>query len=217
MTTVNWCTARSPGDALRRFAVVLLATTCMIITAVALSASAGAAKPYGPHPAGGYSSAGAALQAAARASSSVPQLTLANVVVTDLATGNANVYSYDNPAPVYQGSNPTGAPCSADPNAYICMAFGSGVANKDGGYFFIFGGAPYKAGSTFTDSSASIGVSAQGTTCDINQPGYSASAQRPHPTATGTGSSPPTAGSSTMAPPASQAASVELVSRTPPG
>jgi hypothetical protein len=184
MTTVNWSTAPSPGDALRRFAVVFLAITCMIITAVALSASAGAAKPYGPHPGGGYSSAGASLPATARASSSVSQLTLANVVVTDLATGNANVYSYDNPAPVYQGSNPTGAPCSSDPNAYICMAFGSGGANNDGGYFFIFGGAPYKAGTTFTDSSASIGVSANGTTCDINQPGHSAIAQLDQYTAT---------------------------------
>ncbi len=177
MNTINWDVARPSGDALRRWTVALLATACMLITAVALSAPAGAAKPYGPHAGGGDSSGGPRSPATVRAHSSVAPLTLANIVVTDLATGDANVYSYDNPAPVYQGSNPTGAPCSSDPNAYICMTFGAGGVNNDGGYFFIFGGAPYRAGATFTAPGAPIGVAAEGTTCDINQPGYTASAE----------------------------------------
>ena len=170
MSTVNSVGARSPGVALRGFAVALLATTCVLISAISLSAPAGAARPYGPHAQLGDVSSAAT-------SSTVSPLTLANVVVTNLATNSADVYSYDNPAPVYQGSNPSGAPCSSDPNAYICMAFGSGGVNGDGGYFFIFGGAPYTAGSTFTGPGTSIGVGAEGSTCDVNQPGYSAGAE----------------------------------------
>jgi hypothetical protein len=114
----------------------------------------------------------------------VAPLTLANIVVTNLATNNASFYSYDNLAPAYVNSNSAGAPCSSDPNAYICLGFGAGANN--GGYFFIFGGAPYKAGNTYTDPGASIGVSAQGSTCDINQPGYTAGAHLDQYTATST-------------------------------
>ena len=177
MSTLNWFTPRSPGDTLHRFVAVLLATTCMLISAIMLSAPSGAAKPYGLHAPGGYSSPQPRSPETERASSSVSPLTLANVVVTNLATSEADVYSYDNPAPAYQGSNPSGAPCSSDPNAYICMAFGTGGVNGDGGYFFIFGGAPYTAGSTFTGPGTSIGVGAEGSTCDVNQPDYSAGAE----------------------------------------
>ena len=47
MNTINWQAARSPGGAVRRGTVAMLATSCMIISALALSAPAGAAKPFG--------------------------------------------------------------------------------------------------------------------------------------------------------------------------
>ena len=132
------------------------------------------AASFGPHAAVSVTrTTASAPSTPLRAQGAVAQLTLANVVVADLATRQGYVYSYDNPAPAYQGSY-SGAPCNSDPNAYVCLSFGSG---GNGGYFFIFGGGPYRAGTTFTDASASIGVAAQGTVCDINHPGYAAYAQ----------------------------------------
>jgi hypothetical protein len=179
MKAFHWNKTHSAGGRARRGGV-LLATLFTVASAIALTTvtTAGAAGSFGPHAKVGSSASGAPASADhAQPSSTVAPLTQANIVVTDLSTGNANVYEYSNPAPVYQGNNPTGAPCSSDPNAYICMTFGSGGVSNDGGYFFIFGGAPYKAGSFFTNPSASIGVAAQGTTCDINQPQYTATAE----------------------------------------
>ncbi len=177
MKAFHWNTTHSAAGRARRGGL-LLATFFTVAAALALTTvtTAGAAGSFGPHANVRSSPSGTAPSADhAHPSSTEAPLTLANIVVTDLSTGNANVYSYDNPAPAYQGNNPTGAPCNSDPNAYICVGFGAG--GSDGGYFFIFGGAPYKAGSTFTNPSASIGVSAQGTTCDINQPQYTAAAE----------------------------------------
>jgi len=173
----------SIGGVVCRAAAGVVAVLSTFAFAVSLGAPAGAVAArngpaFGPH------DAGVRAHSSPVRANAVASLTLANIVVTDPSTNQSTVSSYANPAPAYQGDNPNGAPCGSDPNAYICMGFGSGSNN--GGYFFIFGGAPYEAGNFYTDASASIGVNAQGSTCDINQPGYTAAAELDQYAATST-------------------------------
>ena len=84
-------------------------------------------------------------------------LTLANVVVTDLATNLGAVYSWDNPAPVY----PTDINLNAGTTDLLCMNYGSGPG-ADGGSLQVVPPAALAGGQTF---SATMGVSADGSTC----------------------------------------------------
>ena len=87
----------------------------------------------------------------------VSPLTLANVVVTDLATNLGAVYSWDNPAPVY----PTDINCNTGTTDLLCMNYGSGPG-ADGGSLQVVPPAALAGGQTF---SATMGVSADGSTC----------------------------------------------------
>jgi len=153
MTTGSWCMARSTGDALRRCTVVLLATTCMIITALALSAPAGAAGPFGPHATNGKPSSGVS----SRANAVVAPLTIANVVVTDLSTNTSTVDSWNNPAPVY----PNDVNCNTGTTDLLCMNYGDGPGTN-GGSFMMVPPGPLAGGQSF---SATMSVSADSVKC----------------------------------------------------
>src|SRR3974390_1794048 len=76
----------------RRAAAVLSAAACTLLLALELGATAGgAATPWGPHNPG--IPAGGTLNPSPQHPHGVAGLTLANIVATDLATGDANVYS----------------------------------------------------------------------------------------------------------------------------
>ena len=158
MNTINWQAARSPGGALRRGTVAMLATSCMIISALALSAPAGATKPFGPHDPG--VSAQGTLTPAVQHPHTVAPLTLANIVVTDLATNQSSVYSYDNPSP----NNAQGTQCNQTA-ATLCMHFGNSDTGPNGGIFSLFSNQALQPGNFYTEQNGSIGVSSGGSAC----------------------------------------------------
>jgi len=137
-------------------AVVLMATTCMIVTGLALGASAGAAGTFRPLAAGG-SPRVAALPATVHGHSTVAPLTLANVVVTDLSTNVSTAYSWDNPAPVY----PNNVNCNTGTTDLLCMNYGDGPG-PNGGSFMMVPPAPLAGGQSF---SATMSVSADSAKC----------------------------------------------------
>jgi hypothetical protein len=142
---------------------------CTLAIASALSAPAGASG-FGPH------DSGATPQPALRAHAVAP-LTLANIVVTDLATGNANVYSWANPAPVY----PNNVNCNNSPHDQLCLVYGDVStafgSSPNGGSFAAVGGGSLPLGQA---SQATMTVSAGGTSCgsgtynngDVNATGF---------------------------------------------
>jgi ribosomal protein L24E len=116
---------------------------------------------FGPH------DSGVSARSSSVRANSVAPLTLANIVVTDLATNQATLYSYDNPAPIYSTGS---APCTSDPTAYLCMSFGNG------GYLMIFAGG-INAGRTYVSPNDVIQVAAEGSSCGGPNSGAAAAAE----------------------------------------
>ena len=133
MNTIDSHVARSPGDAMRRGVALLLATSCMIITALALSAPAGATGSFGPHAAVGNLSGGLS-SSAIHANTAGTPLNLVNVVVTDLSTNESTVSSWGDP----RQFNPPNTNCNAGGGAGVCMQFGGGYGSADGGNLTFF-------------------------------------------------------------------------------
>ncbi len=142
-----------------RRGVVLLATLLTVASALALSTvtTAGAVGLFGPHAADGSSASGTKSVGHADPSSTVAPLSQANIVVTDLATGNATVYEYSNPAPIY----PTDVNCNTGTTDMLCLNYGDGPG-PDGGAFEMVPPGALAAGQDF---SATMSASAGGTTC----------------------------------------------------
>ena len=155
MNTINWHRARPPGRTLHRSAVVLLATSSMIVLGLVLSVPAGAAKPFGPHDPG-VPVVGTQMPAVQHPHAVAP-LTLANIVVTDLSSNQSTVYSWDNPAPVY----PTNINCNTGPTDVLCLNYGEGPGGNGGSFQMVPPGA-LAGGQLF---SATMGVSADSAKC----------------------------------------------------
>ena len=152
MNTINWQAARSPGGAVRRGTVAMLATSCMIISALALSAPAGAAKPFGPHDPG--VSAHGTLTPAVERPHNVAPLTLANFVVTNLSSGDSYVYSTTDVTPAYPPGSANG--CNQDPTS-LCLII-SGVE----GFGMEVPAPGIAAGSVYDNLGSSMSVAAKG-------------------------------------------------------
>ena len=139
---------------------MLLATFATVAAALALSAAttAGAVGSFGPHANVGSSGSGApASTGHVSPSTTVAPLDQANIVVTDLATGDSNVFQYTNPAPVY----PTNVNCNTGTTDQLCLGYGDGTG-PNGGSFIVVPPAALAAGQAF---SATMAVSAGGTNC----------------------------------------------------
>jgi hypothetical protein len=137
-------------------AVSLATLVCMVAFGLPAGAMAPRTGAFGPH-AGSRTPISQSVL-----SHAVAPLTLANIVVTDLASGNAAVYSWNNPAPVYPGS----VNCNTSPHDQLCLTYGDvstvGGTSPGGGSFEVVGGG---SGPLGQNSSATMGVSAGGTTC----------------------------------------------------
>ncbi len=147
-TTIHRRVARSPGDTLRRGVVLLLATSCTIISALALSAPAGAAKPFGPHAVGNLSQRESS--PAVHANAAGTPLTLANIVVTDLSTNQAALYTTSAVSP-HNGCGQS--------QTFICLTLG-GV-----GGFTMTVSSPLQAGQVYSNLMGQATVSANGASC----------------------------------------------------
>jgi hypothetical protein len=124
MSTGYWKNRRPAGGRAGRGAM-LLGTLFAVTAALTLStaATAGAAGSFGPHGGVGSSASGAASSAGhVDPSSTVAPLMLANIVVTDLSTGNATVYSSSTITPDYPPSSAAG--CNQSPTSPLCVRFG---------------------------------------------------------------------------------------------
>jgi hypothetical protein len=88
----------------------------------------------------------------------VAPLTLANVVVTDLASGNATVYSFSSVTPNNGCVNSV---------TFVCLTLSGGGA----GAFSMSVGSPFASGQVFNDVSGSSTVSAGGASCGEGSPG----------------------------------------------
>jgi hypothetical protein len=168
MRSVHWDKTRLAGGRAGRV-VVLLATLFTVASALALSTAsvAGAAGTYPPHATVGSSPPSATTSAGhAQPSTSVAPLSQANIVVTDLSTGNATVDEYTNPAPTY----PNDINCNTGTTDLLCLNYGDGPGPNGGAFQMVPPGA-LAAGQTF---SATMSVSAGGTTCGTGT--YSGSA-----------------------------------------
>jgi hypothetical protein len=143
-----------------RRGVMLLATCLTVASALALTTvtTAGAVGSFGLHANVGSSSSGAPSSAGhLNPSSTVAPLSQANIVVTDLSTGDANVFEYTNPAPSY----PTDVNCNTGPTDLLCLNYGDGPGPNGGAFQWL---PPF--GQTLGQpASATMSVSAGGTTC----------------------------------------------------
>jgi len=117
---------------------------------VALSLPAAALAPrtggFGPHQGSRVASPSSVRPHA------VAPLTLANIVVTDLASGNATVYSMSSVTPNNSCANST---------TFVCLTLSGGGT----GALSITVGSPFASGQVFDDLSGSATVSAGGATC----------------------------------------------------
>jgi hypothetical protein len=159
MKAFHWNKAHSAAGRARRGGV-LLATFFTVAAALALGATttAGAAGSFGPHSNVGSSPSGAPSSTGhADPSSTVAPLSQANIVVSDLSTGHANVFEYTNPAPVY----PSNVNCNTGTTDLLCLNYGDGTG-PNGGSFIAVPPAALAAGQSFL---ATMTVSAGGTTC----------------------------------------------------
>ena len=159
MRITHW-NRTSPAGGRARRGVVLLAALFTVASALALSTAttAGAVGSFGPHAAVGSSASGTKSSAAhANVPSTVAPLNQANIVVTDLSTGNASVFEYTNPAPIY----PSDVNCNTGTTDQLCLDYGDGPGPNGGAFEMVPPGA-LAAGQTF---SATMSVSAGGTTC----------------------------------------------------
>ncbi len=149
----------SPGGVRALRGVVLLATLFTVASALALSTvtTAGAVGSFGPHAAVGSSASGTNPSVGHVDPSTVAPLSQANIVVTDLSTGNATVYEYTNPAPIY----PSDINCNTGTTDLLCLNYGDGPGPNGGAFEMVPPGA-LAAGQTF---SATMSASAGGTTC----------------------------------------------------
>jgi hypothetical protein len=126
------------------------AMMCTVAFVSALSLPAGALAPhsgaFGPHQGSSVSS-----PASVRPHAVAP-LTLANIVVTDLASGNATVYSM---------SSVTPNPACVQTTTSVCLTLSGGGV----GAFAMSVNAPFASGQLFGDVSGSATVSAGGVSC----------------------------------------------------
>src|SRR3974390_1996070 len=128
----------------------LAVVMCTLAFASALSVPAGAlaarSGAFGPH-AGSSASTPSSLR-----SHAVAPLTLANVVVTDLASGNATVYSMTSVTP---------NPACVQSTTMVCLSLAGGGV----GTFAMSVNAPFASGQIFDDVSGSATVSVGGSSC----------------------------------------------------
>src|ERR1700755_3333298 len=96
------------GRATHRTVAALVAVSCAVLLGLGSGTSANAAAGSGPNRSGLSGHVVAPLTVPA---TPPPQLTLANIVVTDPTTGDASLYSYDDPAPIY----PSNINCNTKP------------------------------------------------------------------------------------------------------
>jgi ribosomal protein L24E len=113
--------------------------------ASALGAPAGASG-FGPHDSGGAS------HPALRAHVVAP-LTLANIVVTPLSSGNSTVASFATVATTPGG--PGGAQCTSTASSSMCLSYGNPVSN---GGQFIFSTGSFQPGGVYTEQNGSVSV-----------------------------------------------------------
>ncbi len=121
----------APGRHLReaitlRSASLLAAVVCTLAFASALSApagalGAGAGTGFGPH-------ASARTAPAAERAHDIAPLTLANFVVTDLATNNSSVYSWSSVTAV----NNANSFCNVSTTSNLCVSYGTGSGPNGG-------------------------------------------------------------------------------------
>jgi len=165
MNAINWHRARPPGRTLHRSAVILLATSSMIVLGFVLSAPAGAAKPFGPHDPG-VPVLGTQIPAVQHPHAVAP-LTQANFVVTDLASGNATVYEWSSVTPTYS----TSTNCNTSKSAGLCISYGSGPGPNGGAVALAPQSSSWTAGTLYTSIGGPSSVSAAGQNCNNLGPG----------------------------------------------
>jgi hypothetical protein len=140
-----------------RAAVSLVAVSCTVVFASALSIPAGALatradSTFGPHQT-------VAAPHAVQLPHAVAPLTLANIVVTDLSTNQATFDWWDNPAPAY----PSGINCNGSTTDLLCMTYGSDPSGTDGGVFQML--PPAGSLGSGQPVSATMVVTADGAKC----------------------------------------------------
>ena len=141
---------RSSRGLAHGLSAALAVVMCTLAFASALSVPAGALAArggaFGPH-AGSSASTPSSLRPHA-----VAPLTLANVVVTDLASGNATVYSMTSVTP---------NPACVQNTTMVCLSLAGGGV----GTFAMSVNAPFASGQVFDDVSGSATVSVGGSSC----------------------------------------------------
>ena len=155
MKMLRRCIGGPQKCAVPRTAAALLVASCTLLFALCVGATASGAATWGPHNAD--VSPHALTPSTVQHPHALAPLTLANIVVTDLATKNATLYSYDNPAPTY----PTDINCNTGPTDLLCLDYGDGPG-PNGGSFAMLPPLNIQPGQPF---SALMGVSADNTTC----------------------------------------------------
>ena len=150
------------GNAARRMAAVLAATTATLLltlgVGVGASSAAGNFGPHNPH------EQPAASPSLAQRPHDVAPLTLTNIIVTDLASDVGTVYSFTTTSPVYS----TDDNCNAA-NGPLCMTFGAGPSSGNGGAFTL-GASPLTAGNVYGPGTTQA-IQINGTTCGIGTGG----------------------------------------------
>jgi hypothetical protein len=150
------------GNAARRMAAVLAATTATLLltlgVGVGASSAAGNFGPHNPH------EQHVASPSLAQRPHDVAPLTLTNIIVTDLASDVGNVYSFTTTSPLYSTTDN----CN-QANGPLCMTFGAGGNSANGGSFTFLGssltpGNVYGPGTTQN-------VQIAGTSCGIGTGG----------------------------------------------
>jgi hypothetical protein len=139
--------------AVHRTAAALLAVSCALLVSLGSGTSASAATGSVPNRPGLSGQRVAPLTAPP--ATPPAQLTLANVVVTDLATGDASLYSYDDPAPIY----PSNINCNTEPGELLCMNFGDGPGPNGGSFLLLEN--PFQAGGIYNGDTMNVSVDNQ--------------------------------------------------------
>ena len=135
--------SRHLRGAAQSIATVVAALTCTV--AFGLPAGAMGAHSFGPH--GGSMAVAPSVRPHALA-----PLTLANIVVTDLASGNATVYSFTSVAP----NNGCG-----NNQSFVCLS----LAGDGAGSFDLTVASHFQSGAFYDDVTGSATISAGGASC----------------------------------------------------
>jgi hypothetical protein len=128
----------------RRLSASAFVACGALVVALGLTAPAGAATSYGPH--GTNSSGiGAASRAHPRITSPVAPLNLAIISLTQVSTGNSNLYKYSNPSQ-----------CPPDAPTHTCFAYGAGTGAQSFLQFGPISGPGLYGSGDFTQFTVSV-------------------------------------------------------------